>query len=147
MASPGTGPRTRPPRRLRALLLVSAALNLVPPVGFALSMLQVLDLEQFSLMAGTGSLAAALCTLYALHLASRPPVLLPRGIRLVLGAVALLAAVLFTGGDALVRALTDESAGPGLIPFMGMLLHLSAAATLLTLAMVHRRPRTAAPWR
>ncbi|TDS83784.1 hypothetical protein [Nesterenkonia aurantiaca] len=97
----------------------------------------ILSPEQLSLVAGTGSLAAALCTLYALHLAS-----LRRILRVLLGGVALLAAVLFIGGDALLRAMPTESIGPGLVPLMGLLLHLSAAVTLFTLGLIYQTPRT-----
>lgn len=142
MASPGARPRTTTAGRSRALLLFAAALNLVPPAGFALSMVQLISLEQLSLVAGTGSLAAALCTLYALRLAA-----LRSGLRVLLGGVALLAAMLFIGGDALVRALPVETLGPGLIPLLGLLLHLSAAVTLFTLGLVYQHPRTSAPRR
>lgn len=139
MASPEPGPRTTTPGRPRTLLLFGAALNLVPPAGFALAMSQLISAEQLSLVAGTGSLAAALCTLYALYLAA-----LRRSLRVLLGGVALLAAVFFLGGDALVRAMPAESLGPGLVPFAGLLLHLSAAVTLFTLGLVYQDPRTAA---
>ncbi|MCH8570528.1 hypothetical protein LSI54_04010 [Nesterenkonia sp. AY15] len=123
----------------RTLLLVAALLNLVPPTAFALPVVLQASPEQFSLVAATGSLAAALCTLYALRMAA-----LPRRIRMLLGGVAVLAAAFFIGGDAAVRAIPAEGIGPGLIPFMGMLLHLCAAATLFTLGLVHPRSRTAA---
>lgn len=125
--------------RPRALLLVAALLNLLPPAAYALALFSVISPEQFSLVAGTGALAAALCTLYALHLA-----VLHLSIRVLLGAVALLAAVLFTGGDALVRAMPTETIGPGLVPFAGLLLHLSAAVTLFTLGLIYQASRTSA---
>ncbi|EXF26310.1 hypothetical protein BG28_01600 [Nesterenkonia sp. AN1] len=139
MASPGTRPKTTTAagRGPRALLLIAAALNLLPAVAFSLLAFFILSYEQFSLVAGTGSLAAAICTLYALYLAS-----LRRILRVFLGGVALLAAVLFIGGDALLRAMPSESIGPGLVPLMGLLLHLSAAVTLLTLGLIYQTPRT-----
>lgn len=139
MASPEARSRTTTAGRPRTLLLVGAAVNLVPPTGFALAMFALISPEQLSLVAGTGSLAAALCTLYALHLAA-----LRRSLRVLLGGVAMLAAVLFIGGDALVRAMPAESLGPGLVPFAGLLLHLSAAITLFTVGLVYQHPRTAA---
>ncbi|MGJ9406302.1 hypothetical protein ACHABQ_08270 [Nesterenkonia aurantiaca] len=139
MASPGARPKTTTAagRRPRALLLVAAALNLLPAVAYLLPGPFILSPEQLSLVAGTGSLAAALCTLYALHLASLRKIL-----RVLLGGVALLAAVLFIGGDALLRAMPSESIGPGLVPLMGLLLHLSAAVTLFTLGLIYQTPRT-----
>lgn len=121
----------------RALLLIAAALNLLPAVAYSLLTFSILSSEQFSLVAGTGSLAAAICTLYALYLVS-----LRRVLRVFLGGVALLAAVFFIGGDALVRAMPTESIGPGLVPLMGLLLHLSAAVTLFTLGLIYQTPRT-----
>lgn len=121
----------------RALLLIAAALNLLPAVAYSLLTFSILSSEQFSLVAGTGSLAAVICTLYALYLVS-----LRRVLRVFLGGVALLAAVFFIGGDALVRAMPTESIGPGLVPLMGLLLHLSAAVTLFTLGLIYQTPRT-----
>lgn len=129
--------RTTARRRSRGALLAAALLNLLPPVAFALVVSGVISLSQFSLAAGTGSLAAAGCTLYALHRASPA-----RTLHLLLGAVAVLAAALFLGGDALVRAMPTESIGPGLVPLMGLLLHLCAAVTLFTLGLIQQIPST-----
>lgn len=146
MASPGARPPMRTTtaagRRPRALLLIAAALNLLPAGAFLLLAFFILSYEQFSLVAGTGSLAAALCSIYALYMAS-----LHRTLRVLLGGVALLAAVFFIGGDALVRAMPTESIGPGLVPLMGLLLHLSAAVTLFTLGLIHQQDRRRPPSR
>lgn len=137
-AAPGVSTTTAG-RGPRVLLLLCTLLNLVPAAAHALLSFFMIAPGQYSLVAGTGSLAAVFCTLYALRVAS-----LRRPLVLLLGGVTVLAAGLFIGGEMVVRAMPVESIGPGLIPLMGMLLHLSAAATLFTAALVHQRRKAAA---
>jgi len=123
-------------RRPRVLLLVSALLHLLPGLSYLLLSLFVLTPGQFQLLAGTGSLAAGLCTLYAVRVAS-----LRTALSVLLVGLALVSPALYLGGEAVVRAFPQDSIGPGLIPLMGLMLHLAAVAPLVTLGLIYAERR------